>query len=105
VAPELQINTESQVTAYLNFMAGVVENGTGDNRDVTCSYAAEVALASNADALIDRVDLLLTGQRLSAATRSAMRRAIDSVPATSALQRARTAVLLALCSPEFLVQV
>jgi uncharacterized protein (DUF1800 family) len=108
VAPELQINTESQVTAYLNFMSGVVEHGTGDNRDVGSSYAREVALASNPTALIDRVDLLLTGQRLSAATRSAMRRAIESVPTTAsnaALQRSRIAVLLALCSPEFLVQV
>ncbi|MBS7807889.1 DUF1800 domain-containing protein [Variovorax sp. PCZ-1] len=105
VAPELQINTESQVTAYLNFMSSAVENGTGDNRDVSCSYAAEVALASNPAALIDRVDLLLTGQRLSSATRNSMLKAINSVPATSALQRARTAVLLALCSPEFLVQI
>lgn len=105
VAPELQINTESQVTAYLNFMANAVEKGTGDNNDVSCSYAAEVALASNPDALIDRVDLLLTGQRLSQATRASMRKAIVAVPATSGLQRARTAVLLALCSTEFLVQI
>ena len=108
VAPELQINTESQVTSYLNFMRGVVENGTGDSQDVKCSYAAEMALAPNPDALIDRVDQLLTGQRLSAATRSAMRTAIASVPITAsnaALTRARIAVLLALCSSEFLVQV
>ena len=110
VAPELQINTESQVTAYLNFMSDLVEKGYGDSgaRDVASSYASEVALASNPDALIARVDLLLTGQRLSLATRDAMRRAIVSVPNTNsnaALNRARIAVLLALCSPEFLVQV
>jgi uncharacterized protein (DUF1800 family) len=110
VAPELQINTESQVTAYINFMQDMVEKGYGNfgDRDVSSSLASEVALASNPDALIDRVDLLLTGQRLSAATRSAMRRAIDSVPTTAsnaALNRARIAVLLALCSPEFLVQI
>jgi uncharacterized protein (DUF1800 family) len=108
VAPELQIITESQVTAYLNFMSDVVEKGTGENRDVSSSYAKEVALASNSVALIDRVDLLLTGQRLSIATRNAMRTAIESVPVTAtnaALNRARIAVLLALCSPEFLVQI
>jgi uncharacterized protein (DUF1800 family) len=108
VAPELQINTESQVTSYLNFMSDVVEKGTGDNRDVSCGYAAEMALALNPDALIDRVDLLLTGQRLSAATRDAMRTAVVSVPTTAnnaTRTRARIAVLLALCSPEFLVQV
>ena len=110
VAPELQINTESQVTAYINFMKDAIEQGYGDfgARDVFSSYASEIALASNPDALIDRVDLLLTGQRLSLATRSAMRTAITSVPTTAnnaALNRARIAVLLALCSPEFLVQV
>jgi uncharacterized protein (DUF1800 family) len=110
VAPELQINTESQVTSYLNFMSSVVETGYGadNSKDVASGYTSEVALASNPDALIDRVDLLLTGQRLSSATRSAMRRAIESVPTTAsnaALTRSRIAVLLALCSSEFLVQV
>lgn len=107
VAPELQINTESQVTSYINYMRGVVENGAGDNNDVFSNLVAEQALASNPDALIDRVDLLLTGQRLSAATRSAMRTAILSVPTTATnanRTRARIAVLLTLCSPEFLVQ-
>ena len=108
VAPELQINTESQVTGYVNYMADLVQFGRGDNRDVGSTYATEIALASNPDALINRVDLLLTGQRLSPATRSAMRRALESIPITAkdaALNRARTAVLLALCSPEFLVQI
>jgi uncharacterized protein (DUF1800 family) len=107
VAPEFQIIGESQVTAYLNFMTYVVERGIGNNEDVQCRYAAEVALASNPVALIDRVDLLLTGQRLGTATRTAMRTAIESVPTTAtnaALNRARIAVLLTLCSPEFAVQ-
>ncbi|MFM7331549.1 MAG: DUF1800 family protein [Brachymonas sp.] len=110
VAPELQINTESQVTAYINFMQDMVEKGYGNfgDRDVFSSYASEIALATTPDALIDRVDLLLTGQRLSVLTRSAMRTAITSVPTTAtnaALNRARIAILLAPCSPEFLVQV
>ena len=112
VAPELQINTESQVTSYLNFMWETMVNGAGEkkgeNLDVTCTYPIETAMASNPVALIERVDLLLTGQRLSSATRSAMRRAIDSVPTTASdamLKRTRIAVLLALCSPEFLIQV
>jgi uncharacterized protein (DUF1800 family) len=108
VAPELQINTESQVTSYLNFMSDVVEKGTGDNRDVKCSYTAEMALAATPDALIDRVGLLLTGQRLSPATRASIRTAIDSVAITAsnaAATRTRIAVMLAVCSPEFLVQI
>jgi hypothetical protein len=56
---------------------------------------------------VDRVDLLLTGQRLGTATRNAIRTAIESVPTTAsnaALNRVRIAVLLTLCSPEFAVQ-
>ena len=107
VAPELQIIGESQVTAYLNFMSSVVESGIGKDNDVLCRYASEVAAASNPGVLLDRLDLLLTGQRLSASTRSAIRTAIESVPMTAsnaALNRVRIAVLLTLCSPEFMVQ-
>jgi hypothetical protein len=54
------------------------------------------------------VGLLLTGQRLSSATRASMRTAIDSVAITAsnaAATRTRIAVMLAVCSPEFLVQI
>jgi uncharacterized protein (DUF1800 family) len=110
VAPELQINTESQITSYINFMKDLVEQGYGNfgDRDVFSSYSSEITLATNPEALIDRVDLLLSGGRLSPTTRSAMLTAIASVPTTATnavLNRARIAILLALCSPEFLVQV
>ena len=108
VAPEMQIITESQVTGYINFMSDSVTNGMGEGQDLTCSYTAEMALASNPTALIDRMDLLLTGKRMSLSTRSALRTAIESVPLTATdakLNRARIAVLLTLCSAEFLIQI
>jgi uncharacterized protein (DUF1800 family) len=108
VAPEFQIVGESQITAYLVYMSYVVERGVGLNDDVKCSYATELAQAGNAAALVDRVDLLLTGRRLSDATRSAIRGAVESIPTTAAnaaLNRVRIAVYLTLCSPEFAVQV
>lgn len=108
VAPEFQIVGESQITTYLNYMSNAVEHGVGLENDVRCDYAAEVAMAGNANALLDHVDLLLTGRRLGAATRGAILGAIQSVPTTAAngaLNRVRIAVYLTLCSPEFAVQV
>jgi uncharacterized protein (DUF1800 family) len=108
VAPEFQIIGEAQVTTYLNYMAYVVERGVGLDNDVRCSYAAEAGLAGDAAALVDRVDLLLTGRRLGAGTRGAILGAVQSIPTTAAdatLNRVRIAVYLTLCSPEFAVLV
>jgi hypothetical protein len=93
-------------------MRGAVQNGlgSGNPRDIQPDYTAELALADNADALIDRVDLLLTAGTMSADTRTLIRTAVNSVamPATNQTtarqNRVRLAVLFALSSPDYLVQ-
>jgi uncharacterized protein (DUF1800 family) len=112
VAPELQIVLETSVVGYSNFMRSAVPNGMGSNnpRDIQPDYTAERALADNADALIDRVDLLLTAGMMSADTRNLIRNAVNSVtiPAsnqTAARQnRVNLAVLFTLSSSDYLVQ-
>jgi uncharacterized protein (DUF1800 family) len=100
VAPEFQITNEPSVIAYVNYMAAIVANGSGD---VRADYTAVTALAADSNALVDEVDILL-GSALSAATKAAIRGAVDSIAAGSAANRVYTAVLLALASPEYLVQ-
>jgi uncharacterized protein (DUF1800 family) len=100
VAPEFQITNEPSVVAYVNYMAAIVANGSGD---VRADYTAVAALAGDSSALIDEVDILL-GAALSAATKAAIRGAVDSIAAGSAANRVYTAVLLTLASPEYLVQ-
>jgi uncharacterized protein (DUF1800 family) len=112
VAPELQIVLETSVVGYSNFMRSAVPNGMGSNspRDIQPDYTAERALADNADALIDRVDLLLTAGMMSADTRNLIRNAVNSVtiPAsnqtTARQNRVSLAVLFTLSSSDYLVQ-
>ena len=112
VAPELQIVNEVSAVGYSNFMRSAVQNGLGSGspRDIQPDYTAELALADNADLLIDRVSLLLTAGSMSAATRMIVRDAVNSIamPATNQTtarqNRVRLAVFFTLSSPEYLVQ-
>lgn len=111
VAPELQIMHETSVVGYSNFMRSAVQSGVGSGnpRDIQPDYTAELALADNPDALINRVDLLLTYGTMSTATKNEMRGAITSIAMpttnqTSARQnRVWTAVYFAVTAPDFLV--
>jgi uncharacterized protein (DUF1800 family) len=111
VAPEFQIVGETAVVGYTNFMQGVIVNGTGvalnGVRDVRPDYAAEQAVADNADALIDRIDRCLTNGTMPAAMRQEIRTAVNAISVTTASGRANrvhTAILLTMASPEYLVQ-
>ncbi len=113
VAPELQIVNETSIAGYLNAMMGAVQNGVGSNSDVKADYTDELALAGDADALLDRLNLLLANGQLSSATRTRIRDVLNSISisavnasaaATARLTRVRVAVYLVLASPEFIVQ-
>jgi len=112
VAPEFQILHETSVVGYLNFMRSIVGSGVGSNspRDIQPDYSKEMALADDPDALIDRVDLMLTYQTMSDETKSLIRDAVESVsvnpilPASGRQNRVYLAVLFALSSPDFIVQ-
>jgi uncharacterized protein (DUF1800 family) len=111
--PEFQITHESSTTAYTNFVAEIVSNGFDvteihkDNPPVVANYTAELALASQPDALLDHLNVLLLGGQLSTTSRSAIKTAIEAIPvsASNASQRrVHTAVALCMISPDFLVQ-
>jgi hypothetical protein len=110
VAPELQNVNEISVVGYSNFMRARVQNGAGTNNDIQPDYTAEMALAHDANLLVDRVSLLLTAGSMSLATRTLIVTAVNSItmPATNQtnarLNRARLAVFFTLSSPDYLVQ-
>jgi uncharacterized protein (DUF1800 family) len=102
VAPEFQITNEQSVVAYVNYMQGLVANGTGDMKP---DYADLVAKAADSAALVDEVNLILAAGQLGTATATAIRAAVDSVSATATngpINRVGIAVLLTLASPDFL---
>jgi uncharacterized protein (DUF1800 family) len=100
VAPEFQITNEPSVIAYVNYMAAIIANGSGDFK---ADYSAISALATDSAALIDEVDILL-GASLGAATKASIKGAVDSIAAGATANRVYTAILLTLAAPEYLVQ-
>jgi uncharacterized protein (DUF1800 family) len=111
VAPEFQLVGETSVVGYTNYMQGAIVNGTGvavnGVRDVRADYAAEQAVADNADALMDRIDRCLTNGSMPSAMRQEIRNAVNSISVTTTSGRANrvhTAILLTMASPEYLVQ-
>ncbi len=103
-APEFQLCNESTVAGYLNYMQTVIASGAGD---VKPNYTAELALAADAVALVDRIVLLLSANGLSAATSTVIATAVASISASTdagKLNRVQAAILLVMASPEYLVQ-
>jgi len=103
-APEFQLCNESTVAGYLNFMQTVIASGVGE---VKPDYTAELALAADAEALFDRIALLLAANGLSAATRATITAAVSGIkPDTAAgkLNRVQATILLVMASPEYLIQ-
>lgn len=102
VAPEFQVTNEQSVVAYVNYMQGLIANGTGDSKP---DYADILTKAGDTAALVDEVALVLAAGQLSATTVASIRSAVDSVSATATngpINRVGIAILLTLASPDYL---
>lgn len=108
VVPEMQITSETSASSYINFVESMaVLGGAGFLLDLTADYAAERAIADDADALINRMDERLTYGAMSATTKALAREAIASVPLNTfdaRGNRVRMALMFTLSSPDFIVQ-
>lgn len=122
-APEFVGVDEVSVAGYINFMQAVVDQGCGGGSatspatpgpDIQSTYAQEVPLAGDPEALVARLEQTLLCGTLSPELRSALTEAVASVPlpadgdsarlASARLDRVKLAVFLVLASPEFLHQ-
>jgi uncharacterized protein (DUF1800 family) len=113
-APEMEITDVTTVIGYLNSMQAAVSSGYGNNSDLYLPLTTETALASNPDALMDRVNLLLLGGQMSSTLRGEIEGAVTAiaVPAggdptainNALLARAQTAIFLTVASPEYTAQ-
>ena len=108
VAPEFQLLGETAVAGYTNYMQVAIQAGagTGSPRDVRADYTSDIALAGNADALLDRVNRCLMYGTMDTALRNDLRTAINAIAMTGngPTNRVYTAILLTMASPEYLVQ-
>ncbi|MBI2768299.1 MAG: DUF1800 domain-containing protein [Burkholderiales bacterium] len=108
VAPEFQIVNESSVGGYLNFMQNTLRNGI--NGDLQPAYTAELAIVTDAAALVRRLNLLLCAGQLSAETQALITNALNATAVTAASSdankrnRVAAGVLMVMASAEYLVQ-
>ena len=135
-APEFQLVNETAVCGYANFMEEVIRRGVRVNRhddfriagpgtyttppydNLPAEYVRELALASDTGRLLDRLDVVLCGGRLSAASRAIIARAMNFVTQqglndddrrsypglTVALKRVHLAVYMVMISPDYMVR-
>jgi uncharacterized protein (DUF1800 family) len=114
-APELQIVNESTSIAYINIMNAFIydfaENVSGDNDGgVKPDYSYEFSIADNTDALINHLDLLLTGNRLSEEERQRLSDIMAEVPIRAGTEnedrftRITLGITMTMTSPGYLVQ-
>ena len=122
-APEFQLVNETTVGGYLNFMQGVIRDGIRCPEpsvpqavyrnyiiDITASYTSELALVSDAAALVRRLNLVLCAGQMSAANVNLIIAALNGTPVTASssaaqkLDRVAAGVLLVMASADYLVQ-
>jgi hypothetical protein len=87
---------------------GATANGL---RDVRSTYASEIAIANDANALVDRVNLLLLNGQMSSTLRTRIVDSVNSVaiPATGVqttalTNRVKLAIYMTMGSSEYMVQ-
>jgi Protein of unknown function (DUF1800) len=129
-APEFQLVNETTVGGYLNFMQDVIRNGfrsyidpsvpqavyppaNGYKLHSAATYLPELALVTDATALVKRVNLLMAAGQVSDANQALMITAIASMPVNSTvavtlqnqkMDRIAAAVLMVMASSEYLIQ-
>ncbi len=125
-APEFQIVNETTVGGYLNFMQDTIRNGlncpepskpeaayTNYQRDIKAGYSNELTLATDATALVKRVNLLMAAGQISDANQTLMINAIATMPVNSTvaatlasqkMDRVAAAILMVMASSEYLIQ-
>jgi uncharacterized protein (DUF1800 family) len=120
VAPEMQAVHEVCVATYLNFMMAAIDgdrfffdgearglidaNGT---QQLASKYTKEVAVANDADVLVERMNQLLAYGQMPQQLKREVRDAVNQVPASSdanRVKRAKLAAFLTMASAEYLTQ-
>ncbi|GLQ24616.1 hypothetical protein GCM10007853_24900 [Algimonas ampicilliniresistens] len=108
-APELQIVNQASALGYLNFMTRFLIQGDTDRVGIPVpDLSEELAIAADAAALVDLLDLKLTAGRMNATTRTAIVEAVEALPVrdtnsrdTDIRSRVRIAILMTVGSADF----
>lgn len=104
--PEAQITTETNAVGTFNVFRDLIDNWS-DPFGVACDLAPWRALGDRPDALIDRMNVLLFAQGMGEATRTRLRTLMAAMLGEGewpVRERVAAALMLAVVSPDFVVQ-
>jgi uncharacterized protein (DUF1800 family) len=105
VAPEFQITTETTIVGSLNFLSAVIrDGGYGDKETRLKLDFTRLNDASDTDALINRINVLLMNSSMSPNTRTSFLRVINGIDPKNKEERVKAALVLTMASPEFVIQ-
>ncbi len=108
LGPEFQIYHEATSVEGHNYIENYVGRDINDeNTHHTRNYAAYEALSTNPAALVDRLNLIMTGNTLTPEARNTMITAVTNVGGSGASQaenRVEMALMLFQISPDYLIQ-
>jgi hypothetical protein len=96
--PEFQIHTTVTALVRVNFVGALLAGWFGDN--VSIDYTPFTNLAADPAALVDYVNVLFMGGRMSVEERSEIIAAVRVSPASRAMERVRTALYLTLVAAQ-----
>lgn len=108
-APELQIVNQANAVGYLNFMTRFIVQGETDRvGTLVPDLSEELAIAADAAALVDLLDLKLTAGRMNATTRGLIVEAVEALPVrdnnsrdADMRSRVRIAMLMTVASADY----
>jgi uncharacterized protein (DUF1800 family) len=106
--PEFQIMTSSTAITSLNHYSRMVASGFGDVADgpetMRLDFGEEITVADNPEALIELLDVKMTGGSLGGDTKQILLRAYGEIPAAcTAEEKVKAIVQLIAISPDFAV--
>lgn len=108
--PEFQIVNTGATIGYINFITDFVFDDTGGSSSpprFTPDYSDEIAIADDPQALVARLNMLMTGNRMTPDEVAAVEEAVAALEITNEerdpRQRVEVAVLLIASSPSFAV--
>jgi len=108
--PEFQIVNEGAAVGYINFMTDFIYDRTGGDEDpirFTPDYSDEIAMADDAAALVDHLDMILTGARMSEAEKTAVINVVETLTIEDTeedpRQRVNVAILMISSLPSYAI--
>ena len=106
VSPEFGIFNSSTAVTRINFANSMLYGSIGVTTALLgatgtqLDWSPYVSVAADSNALLNRVNEMMFGGKLTATTRATMKVAIDTVPASDPTGRARMALYLSTAAPE-----